>query len=431
MNESLLCPNTIIDESWKAYSSYQKVKNVIERLHNECSDTYPMILLPSQLSETLKIFVDDNQPMRVSSIMELITEHGSNAEDLKKDWELYKQKPFKPHLYYPEKKKAIKKSVDAYYPTETKNVYRPSGFFIVGFIIVFIFIILSFFDGWMFWVLLTSVLPSFLYILFSSRDSNDSKDIPGFYRETKYIHKRKNPKIIKEEEEKAEDAYKKQLAECDKWNADEWPKLVAQRELRYKKDLEEYENSMLNWEEYWRRVPSLLESEYAAAVSHFIWENINFQIDYSEEENPRRGAMEDQFLSALKKCEVKKLKRNISVDDFYPDFSIIDDYYVVDIEIDEPYIYETGEPIHYIGCGDEERNKTFQNLGVFVVRFTEDQIRHSMTKCSNIVLCLQRFIETGEISHLEEVLEKSEKIRQKRWPYNKAKIMADYRYRDK
>ena len=70
-------------------------------------------------------------------------------------------------------------------------------------------------------------------------------------------------------------------------------------------------------------------------------------------------------------------------------------------------------------------------MGVFVVRFTEDQIRHSMAKCSDIVLCIQKFIETGEISHLEDALEKSEKIRQKRWPYNKAKIMADYRYRDK
>ena len=431
MNESLLSPNTIIDESWKAYRSYQKLKNVIERLHNECADTYPMLLFPTQVSDTLKVFIDDNQPMRVSSIMELITEHGSNAEDLKKYWELYKQKPFKPQRYYPEKKKAIKKEVDTYYPLERKDVYRPYGCFLVVLITVIIFIVLSFFDEMMLFLLLTTILPSFLYIIFSSRDSNNSKDIPGFYRETKYIRKRKSPKVIQEEEEKSIDAYKKQLAECDKWNSNIWPKLVVQREESYKKNLEEYEKSMLNWKQYWKRVPTLIESEYATAVSHFIWENINFQVDFSEEENPRRGAMENKFLLALKKCGVEKLKRDISVDEFYPDFSIIDDYYVVDIEIDEPYVYETGEPIHYIGCGDEERNETFQNLGVFVIRFTEDQIRHSMTKCADIVLCFQRFIETGEISHLEDALKKSEKIRQKRWTYNKAKIMADYRYRDK
>lgn len=431
MDKSFINTNTIIDESWEAYRRFQTVKNVIEKLHDECSDTYPMILFPSQLSQVLKDFFDDNQSMRISGIMELITIHGSNAEILKKEWNLYKQKPYKPHLFLPEKKKATKKAVDTYYPTETKDVYRPSGCFIAGLSVVVVFIVLSFFDGWMLWLLLTTVLPCFLYIIFSSKNPNDSKDIPGFYRETKYIHKRKDPKVIQEEEEKSENAYKKQLAECDKWNSEEWPKLVAQNEQKYKKELEEYENSMLNWEKYWKRVPSLIESEYTMAVTHFIWENINFQVDYSEEENPRRGVMEDKFLSALKKCGVEKLKRDISVGDFYPDFSIIDDYYVVDIEIDEPYIYETGEPIHYIGCGDEERNETFQNLGVFVVRFTEDQIRHSMAKCSDIVLCIQKFIETGEISHLEDALEKSEKIRQKRWPYNKAKIMADYRYRDK
>ena len=54
-----------------------------------------------------------------------------------------------------------------------------------------------------------------------------------------------------------------------------------------------------------------------------------------------------------------------------------------------------------------------------------------MAECSNIVLCFQKFIETGEFAHLEEAIEKSEKIRQNRWPYNKAKIMADYRYRNK
>lgn len=428
--DKLIESSTYIDDSWGAFRTFHYNKDIINRLHEECRETYPTLLFPTQLSETLKDYLYDKNSMRIYDVMELIANFGNN-ENLKKDWDLYKQKPFKPHLVYPKKKEAVKKTVDAYYPTETKEVYRPSGCFIVGLIIVIAFTILSFFDGWMLWLLLTTILPCFLYFLFSSRDPNASKDIPGFYRETKYIHKRKNPNVIQEEKEKAEDDYKKQLAECDRWNSGEWPKLVAQIEQRYKKDLEEYEKSMFNWEKFWKRVPSLIESEYASAVSHFIWENINFQVDYNEEENPRRGAMEDLFLTALKKCGVKKIMRDVSVDDFYPDFSIIDDYYVVDIEIDEPYIYETGKPIHYIGCGDEERNESFQNLGVFVIRFTEDQIRHSMTKCSNIVLCFQKFIETGEVSFLEEVIETSEKIKQKRWSLEKAKIMADYRYRNK
>ena len=283
----------------------------------------------------------------------------------------------------------------------------------------------------MLWLLLTTVLPMFIWFLLQLRNPNDSKDIPGFYRNTKYINKPKSQKVIEEEKKKADEDYQRQLVECELWNNNEWPKLVESVEQKYKDDLEDYQASLHKWEEYWGELPKLIESEYSFAIKHLIWESINFDVEYEEEENPRRGATEDKFLASLKNSGVTKLKRDIGVDGYYPDFAIIDEYYFIDIEIDEPYIYDTGEPIHYIGCGDEERNEELQDLGAFVIRFTEDQIRHSMAKCSDIILCLQKFIETGDISHLEDALEKSEKIRQKRWRYNKAKIMADYGYRNK
>ena len=423
---AILNPNTIIDESWEAYRSFQFTKNVIEKLHDECSDTYPMILFPSKLSQTLMNFVDENQSMRVSNMIELITEHGRDAEHQKKEWDLYKQKPSKPLLYTPEKKTAVKKTVDAYYPTEKEDNYRPAGSLIVYLIILAFFIYIAYSNsdglGWLF--LITTVIPVITWLFIQIPET-------FFTKETKYIHRKKKPKQIEKEEKEAEDEYRKQLAECEKWNANEWPKLVAEAEQEYKKYLEEYEKSMPDWEKYWKSVPSFIESEYPVALKHFIWGNINFQVVYNEEENPRRGAMEDQFLTTLKKIGVEKLKRDISIDDCYPDFSIIDDYYFVDIEIDEPYKNETGEPIHYKGCGDEEINDKFQNLGVFVLRFTEDQIIKSMATCADIILHFQKFLETGDITFLKEVVEKSEKIRQKRWTYSKAKIMADYRYRDK
>ena len=125
------------------------------------------------------------------------------------------------------------------------------------------------------------------------------------------------------------------------------------------------------------------------------------------------------------------MDRDISVNGYYPDFAIIDKYYFIDIEIDEPYIFDTGKPIHFIGCGDEERNQQLQDLGAFVIRFTEDQIRHSILICSKIVTKFQEFAETGDIALLKEVLELSEQIEQKRWSYKKAIIMAEHKYREK
>ena len=129
--DSNIKQDTRIDESWEAYRFFQDVKNTIERVFDECDDTYPMILFPSQLSKVLKDFVEDNYFSRVSNIMELIIKHGSKAQDYERDWNLYKRKPFKPHLVYPEKKKATKKAIDPYYPTEMKDVYKPSGCLII------------------------------------------------------------------------------------------------------------------------------------------------------------------------------------------------------------------------------------------------------------------------------------------------------------
>ena len=429
--DSNIKQDTRVDESWEAYRFFQDVKNTIERVFDECNDTYPMIRFPNQLSKVLKEFVEDNDFSRVSNIMELIIKHGSKAQDYERDWNLYKRKPFKPHLVYPGKKKATKKAIESYYPTETKDVYKPSGCLIIWGIIILVFTISSFFNGWMLWLLITTVIPTFIWFLMQLRDPNDSKHIPGFNRNTKYINKPKSQKVIEEEKKKADEDYQRQLVECELWNNNEWPKLVESVEQKYKDDLEDYQASLHKWEEYWGELPKLIESEYSFAIKHLIWESINFDVEYEEEENPRRGATEDKFLASLKNSGVTKLKRDIGVDGYYPDFAIIDEYYFIDIEIDEPYIYDTGEPIHYIGCGDEERNEELQDLGAFVIRFTEDQIRHSILTSSEIVMKFQKFAETGDIELLEDVLELSKQIRQKRWPYKKAKIMANYKYREK
>jgi hypothetical protein len=250
-------------------------------------------------------------------------------------------------------------------------------------------------------------------------------------RNSKCVHKNKSKKQIEEERKEADEVYQKQLAEVERWNNEEWPRLVEECEKKYRQEMEEYPIKMEKWEQYRKNISSLIDKEFPRAFIKFIWNKINFSVEYNEEENPRRGSTEDKMLESLKKIGVKKLYRDISVKDYYPDFSIIDEYYFIDIEIDEPYIYDTNEPIHYIGSGDEERNKDFQDLGAFVIRFTEDQVRHSLNICSKIVFLIQRFAETGNFLHLAEALDLSAEIRQKRWSFKKAQIMATYKYREK
>ena len=60
----------------------------------------------------------------------------------------------------------------------------------------------------------------------------------------------------------------------------------------------------------------------------------------------------------------------------------------IDIEIDEPFAFRTGEPIHCVG-DDDYRNKCFVDANFVVMRFAEEQVRSQPLRCmrflSNVV----------------------------------------------
>ena len=59
----------------------------------------------------------------------------------------------------------------------------------------------------------------------------------------------------------------------------------------------------------------------------------------------------------------------------------------IDIEIDEPYIGSTGEPIHYKGnLYDEERNKVFLRENWIIIRFAEEQIVNYSDECCDFII---------------------------------------------
>ena len=101
----------------------------------------------------------------------------------------------------------------------------------------------------------------------------------------------------------------------------------------------------------------------------------------------------------------------------------------IDIEIDEPYDFQTRKEIHYIGCGNEERNKFFVQNDWFVLRFSENQIKNHLFECVDIVKALIHFIECGDTSKLNEIESIIIHIQEPRWSKEKSRMLAIENYR--
>ena len=73
---------------------------------------------------------------------------------------------------------------------------------------------------------------------------------------------------------------------------------------------------------------------------------------------------------------------------YSPDFAYIDRSLNlhIDIEIDEPYIYKSGKPIHCID-EDESRNRFFLGKRWLVIRFCEQQVVEYPERCCKRVAC--------------------------------------------
>lgn len=100
----------------------------------------------------------------------------------------------------------------------------------------------------------------------------------------------------------------------------------------------------------------------------------------------------------------------------------------IDIEVDEPYIYNTTDPIHYIGK-DEWRNELFLGRGWPVIRFCEEQVvRFPDACCKEIAQLIALVTVRQEIfSQFHNV---SALPRIKRWTKAEAKQMAQQKYRE-
>jgi hypothetical protein len=125
-----------------------------------------------------------------------------------------------------------------------------------------------------------------------------------------------------------------------------------------------------------------------------LMEILKASIDPSITIISKKGKAESLFLPLLQEyfgnsiIWDKTVSYSNTIDPYIPDFIFHEPTtnLKIDIEIDEPYVLSTGEPIHFdylenpnlynsdILNIDDERNLFFQSKGWFVVRFSEEQV---------------------------------------------------------
>lgn len=170
-------------------------------------------------------------------------------------------------------------------------------------------------------------------------------------------------------------------------------------EEKYKSDLMKYEAYNQNYkQELANHLNIISESNQEEKISSYR-EKLSQDFFKSSSEpdllsrDVNRGRFENQFYGSLSKFFGTKIYNNLQLgyfeNPYVPDFSYCDtsQKIFIDIEIDEPYILTTGEPIHYLGK-DSERDTYFNNNGWSVIRFTEGQIAKYPERCCEQILIL-------------------------------------------
>ena len=116
---------------------------------------------------------------------------------------------------------------------------------------------------------------------------------------------------------------------------------------------------------------------------------------------------------------------------FEPDIAIVETSGTlgvrIDIEIDEPYGGYDKTPIHFVGCGDEFRDRNLANLGWIVVRFSEKQIFEEPDNC---IYYLQQLLSLID-PEFNISCQGNNPTPDKCWTEIEAKIMAIQRIREK
>lgn len=117
---------------------------------------------------------------------------------------------------------------------------------------------------------------------------------------------------------------------------------------------------------------------------------------------------------------------------YIPDLAYIDPELNlhIDIEVDEPYVQATHQPLHYLGCPkDRERNRFFREHGWVVIRFSELQVAQSATGCCKTIAGVVAKL-TGDNSIMQPFRHVPTLKPMPRWTVAQAQQMAEANLRE-
>lgn len=186
-------------------------------------------------------------------------------------------------------------------------------------------------------------------------------------------------------------------------------------------------NSMLKiYEEDLKNLKTLFEqskSSYYTDIYPILIKS-EFTIDKTRL-YPSKGYSENYFKNFLirKQLNVVEDCYPSKYCEYFPDIVIQCQNILMDLEIDEPYVYKTKEPIHYLdNISDTKRNDFFLDCNWVVLRFTEFQIMNYTEECYLTII--------NVFQHITNNIPLKTIISSPVWTFEEAQKMAMSNYRN-
>lgn len=168
-------------------------------------------------------------------------------------------------------------------------------------------------------------------------------------------------------------------------------------------------------ERYKKEVQSLCSTERLTSFRKNKCQNwlnnreMPVMLDYEDSDKVQKGVAENAFFNLLARDFEVFSNKKVPVGNsfFYPDIVLLINGLCIDIEIDEPYVGNTGEAIHYLdeSAGiilasiDQDRNEYMSLNGWETIRFAEEQVILYPNQCLGFIHYFINSLLSGTVSN--------------------------------
>lgn len=202
---------------------------------------------------------------------------------------------------------------------------------------------------------------------------------------------------------------------------------------KYDEDCEKYADKR---KDYIDTVAEMTSNEYVMnwrrkETDRCIKDRIKPEFEDLNGDVVKKGRLDDFFANELILAGyevIENVKVPVGNTFYYPDVLVKLENLYIDIEIDEPYSMENGEPIHYLDdCNDSidfDRDVYFNELGYEVIRFAEESVALHYKACIDYIAEVVKAIKAGK-----EISFNNADILVKRWDKEEAETMSTKGYR--